>query len=197
MLRKTLPLVAFQPCRQAWTARIPQRYFVTWLLRLVDSSPSHSHLPLFPHKDKLGIVSQGLSRGYVKDQFGLLEGALSHSWNEIYAFGGSLLSCSSCWALPHAILSQHLRIESRLSHLHILLQVCCLFAGSGWGRGGGKLRVIGKLSAQLGSSAVGSIPVGATRDRGLCLLFLASSEVMSVAEDTGAVARSPAGAGTV
>jgi hypothetical protein len=67
MLRKALPLVAFQSCRQAWTARIPQRYFVTWLLRLVDSSPSHSHLPLFPHADKLGIVSQGLSRGYAKD----------------------------------------------------------------------------------------------------------------------------------
>lgn len=55
-----------------------------------------------------------------------------------------------------------------------------------------------KAVSQLSSSAAaGSIPVGATRDRGLCLLFLASSEVMSVAEDTGAVARSPAGAGTV
>lgn len=32
---------------------------------------------------------------------------------------------------------------------------------------------------------------------GLCLLFLALTEVVSVAEDTGAVARGPAGAGTV
>lgn len=32
---------------------------------------------------------------------------------------------------------------------------------------------------------------------GLCLLFLAFAEVVSVAEDTGAVARSPAGAKTV
>lgn len=35
------------------------------------------------------------------------------------------------------------------------------------------------------------------RSGGLCLLFLASSEVMSIAEDTGAVAKSPAGAGTM
>lgn len=32
---------------------------------------------------------------------------------------------------------------------------------------------------------------------GLCLLFLALAEVVSVAEDTGAAARGPAGAGTV
>lgn len=32
---------------------------------------------------------------------------------------------------------------------------------------------------------------------GLCLLFLALTEVVSVAEDTGAAARGPAGAGTV
>lgn len=32
---------------------------------------------------------------------------------------------------------------------------------------------------------------------GLCLLFLAFTEVVSVAEDTGAVARNPAGAKTV
>lgn len=31
---------------------------------------------------------------------------------------------------------------------------------------------------------------------GLCLLFLALAEVVSVAEDTGAAARGPAGAGT-
>lgn len=32
---------------------------------------------------------------------------------------------------------------------------------------------------------------------GLCLLFLAFAEVVSVAEDTGALARGPAGAGIV
>lgn len=82
-------------------------------------------------------------------------------------------------------------------HLQVLLQVCCLFVRFGWGKDGGKSRAMGRLSSQLTPLLWAAFQLVQQEIWGLCLLFLALTEVVSVAEDTGAVARGPAGAETV
>lgn len=110
---------------------------VTWLCEMCRMlSIPLTPPPPAPHEKELGLVSQGLSREFVRDT-----SLGSHGWNKISAFGGSLPSCSSCLDILHfpalfAVLSQRpmenlIRRESqriKWPHLHILLQVCCLFA---------------------------------------------------------------------
>lgn len=82
-------------------------------------------------------------------------------------------------------------------HLQILLRVCCLFDSDGG-------RMVENQALWEDDGPYSSAPPLRAAFQlvqqeiwGLCLLFLAFAEVVSVAEDTRAVARSPAGAKTV
>lgn len=178
---------------QPWIARILSCHFIALLFKLYKNTSlpaptaTHTHHPQVLRKETWYTFPSAGWRASEWHHLRPLKRTSSQGWNGISAFPGFLpsYSVSNVWDAPHypalfTILS-HCPIGNLIKresqninqpHLQILLQVCCLFVQSRWGKGNGKSRAMGRLSSQLSSSAVGFFPVGATGDLGPVFAFL-------------------------